>query len=68
MSKLLILLLICLIGLTGCTTTAGPYVTDVSFDGEGNLMITKNTVVLNAFLGAINNGDKPQTIIITVPK
>ena len=50
------------------STNAGPYVTDIGFDGEGNLMVTKNTVVLNAFFGVIHNGEKPQTTLIRMPK
>lgn len=67
MYKLLIVLVICFIALNGCSN-AGPYVTDVSFDGEGNLLVTKNVVTYNMFLGVVSNGDNPQTILIKTPK
>lgn len=71
MKKSLILLLLCciLIGFiaSGCTQ-AGPYVTNVGYDGQGNLVITKNTVVFNWFFGTIGNGDKETTVMIRSPK
>lgn len=68
--KLLILLILCLIGLVGCTTvtTAGPFVTDIGYDGEGSLVITKNMIVYDYFVGTISNGENPQTIVIKSPK
>jgi hypothetical protein len=50
----------------GCTH-AGPYVTNIAYDGEGNLLVTKNTVVFNGFFGTIGNGDKETTVIIPAP-
>ncbi len=44
------LLATALVVLTGCTT-AGPFVTNISSDGRGNLIIEKNTVHMNAFTG-----------------
>ena len=51
----------------GCSN-AGPYVTDVSFDGEGNLLVTKNMIVFNGFFGTVETGSNPQTIVIKTPK
>ena len=68
--RLLILLILCLIGLTGCNAVgvAGPFVTDIGYDGEGNLMITKNMIVCDYFMHTISNGENPQTIVIKSPK
>lgn len=66
--RLLILLILCLVGLAGCETTAGPFVTDIGYDGEGNLMVTKNMVIYNYWTYSISNGDNPQTIVIKSPK
>jgi type IV secretion system protein VirB7 len=64
---MLILLLAAAACIGGCST-AGPYVTDVAYDGEGNLLITKNTVVFDAFFGVVSTGDSEQTIVIKTPK
>lgn len=55
------------VGLAGCSN-AGPFVTDIGYDGEGNLVVTKNMIVLDAFMGTISNGENPQTIVIKAPK
>jgi type IV secretion system protein VirB7 len=49
----------------GCTS-AGPFVTNISSDGKGNLIVEKNTVHMNAFMGTISSGDHPTTQIIQV--
>lgn len=46
--------------LMGCST-AGPYVTNISSDGRGNLIVEKNTVHMNGFTGNISTGDNPTT-------
>jgi len=51
----------------GCSS-AGPFVTDVAYDGEGNLLVTKNMIVLDGFNWTISNGQNPQTIVIKSPK
>ena len=70
--RLLILLILCLIGLTGCIANAvgvaGPFVTDIGYDGEGNLVITKNMIVCDYYMHTISNGENPQTIVIKSPK
>jgi len=64
-------LMLCLVAagiiLSGCTH-AGPYVTNIAYDGQGNLLVTKNTVVFNGFFGTIENGDKETTVIIPAPQ
>ena len=49
--------------LTGCST-AGPFVTNISSDGRGGLIIEKNIVHLNGFTGYISTGDNPTTSTI----
>lgn len=47
---------------TGCTT-AGPFVTSISSDGRGNLIVEKSMVKLNSFTGTVSNVD-PSTSTI----
>jgi len=49
----------------GCTS-AGPYVTNISSDGNGNLVIEKDTVEFNYFTGVIHNGGNPTVMTIKV--
>jgi len=58
-------LAVILFSLGGCTT-AGPYVTSISSDGQGNLIVEKNTAVFNAFTGTVSSGDNPTTTRIQV--
>jgi len=51
-----LILLLTAVGISGCTT-AGPYVTNISSDGNNGLNIEKCKVELNAFLGVVNTGD-----------
>ena len=50
-TQLLLAVLFCLVAATGCTETSpgfrviGPYVTDVTYDAEGNLVLTKEKIV-----------------------
>ena len=64
---LIIVGLFVLLAAAGCSN-AGPFVTDIAYDGEGNLLVTKNMIVLDAFMGTISNGENPQTIVIKSPK
>lgn len=68
--------------LTGCTTidgqtyppgakTIGPYVMDVAFDDEGNLLVTKSKIVFFTFFGGppgINSTKSFTTTIVQVPR
>lgn len=65
MRKLMLLavLLTGMVMFQGCTS-AGPFVTDISADGDGGLVITKNTAVLDPFLGVIKDGNRPITYTI----
>ena len=51
--------------LIGCST-AGPFVTNISSDGQGNLIIEKNTVKFNSFTGNVSSGETPTTSTIRV--
>ena len=51
--------------LVGCTT-AGPFITNISSDGKGNLIVEKNTVHMNAFMGTVSSGSTPTTSVIRV--
>jgi type IV secretion system protein VirB7 len=50
---------------SGCST-AGPFVTNVSPDGKGGLVVEKNTVHLNSFTGVITLGETPTTQTIQI--
>jgi type IV secretion system protein VirB7 len=45
-----------LLGLSACTT-AGPYVTNISSDGDNGLTVEKCSVHMNAFMGTVSTGD-----------
>lgn len=65
--SLVVCLIVAVMILTGCTH-AGPYVTNIAYDGQGNLLVTKNTVVFNWFFSTVGNGDKETTVMIQAPK
>ena len=68
MKRLLILLILCLIVLAGCQPRyiAGPFVTSISYDDEGNLLVTTNTIVFDEFSGYMNS-EYPKSIVIKTP-
>lgn len=41
----------------GACTTAGPYVTNISSDGNYGLTVEKCSVHMNAFMGTVSTGD-----------
>ena len=51
-----IILSIAILSLTACTT-AGPYVTNLSSDGNNGLNIEKCTAQMNAFMGTVSTGE-----------
>jgi hypothetical protein len=62
--------LIAIVGITllsGCTT-AGPFVTNISSDGRGNLIIEKSRVKMNAFMGTVSNEGGTTTTIRILPE
>jgi len=52
----IIVMLALLVSLNACTT-AGPYVTNISSDGNYGLTVEKCTVHMNAFMGTVSTGD-----------
>jgi hypothetical protein len=51
-------LAIALVTLTGCTSTAGPYVTKITNPGDGNLHVQRCTVEYSTFFGgSVSTGD-----------
>ncbi|MTI72594.1 MAG: hypothetical protein FH747_03195 [Stenotrophomonas sp.] len=49
----ILIALVSVIALSGCTT-AGPYVTNISSDGDNGLNVEKCAVKLNAFMGTVS--------------
>lgn len=47
---------------TGCTT-AGPFVTSISSDGRGGLIVEKSMVKYNSFMGTVSNENTTTTTI-----
>ena len=60
-----LMLIVCILLFLGCSS-AGPFVTGISSDGRGNLIIEKNTVEYNSFTGTVSLGDNPSTTVIQV--
>ena len=52
--------------LSGCTT-AGPFVTNISSDGQGNLIVEKSMVKMNAFMGTVSNEGHTTTRLKVTP-
>lgn len=46
----------------GCTT-AGPFVTSISSDGRGGLIVEKSMVKYNSFMGTVSNENTTTTTI-----
>ena len=69
MNKILVTLIasILLALLSGCTT-AGPFVTNISSDGNGNLVIEKAYVKMNAFMGTVSNEGGTTTTVRILPE
>lgn len=66
MRKILYLLLVIFL-ISGCST-AGPFVTNVSTDGRGNLIIEKQTLVHDGFAGIISTKDLTTSTIQIIPE
>lgn len=61
------LLLVASIFIGGCFS-AGPFVTELSYDEDGNLVVTKDTVEFNWFFGTLYTGEVAETTVIKRPK
>ena len=46
-----------LVATLGACSTAGPYVTNISSDGDYGLTVEKCKVHMNAFMGTVSTGD-----------
>ena len=57
-----LLWVLALAGFTGCST-AGPFVTSISSDGNGGLIVEKSLVEFNYFMGTISNQKATTTTI-----
>ena len=71
MKRLLILLILCLVGLTGCTVPWVHY--EYGYDGEGNLVVTEwrtrfHRSTISLLTHGIIDDENPQTIVIKSPK
>ena len=64
--KTIIIVTGALLVLWGCSSIAGPYVTNISSDGRCNIVIEKDTVYLNGFTGIVSSGGTPSSITIRV--
>lgn len=51
----------------GCST-AGPFVTSISSDGRGGLIVEKSMVTYNSFTGTVSNENTTTTTIRLVDK
>lgn len=58
-----VVLAIAAIGIAGCTSRAGPFVTNVSSDGHGNLIVEKCMVELQRQINTVQNTDCTTTPI-----
>ncbi len=59
----MLLLLLGIVFVVGCVSTAGPFITSISSDGKGGLIISKGYVELNGWTGALQNKDAGTTTI-----
>ena len=57
MSKRMILFVAVLGSLQAACTTAGPYVTNISSDGNYGLTVEKCSVHMNGFMGTVSTGE-----------
>jgi len=51
---------------SGCSANAGPFVTNVSADGKGGLIVEKNMVHFDWWTSAVRIGDTPTSQTIQV--
>ena len=57
-------LVVVALSLFACScSTAGPFITNISSDGKGNLVIEKSMVRMNAFTGTVSNTEPTTSTI-----
>ena len=66
MKKLMSVIVLGVCALLGGCSTAGPFVTNISSDGRGNLIVEKNTVHFNPFIGYVYLGNAPSSSSIKI--
>ncbi|MAF65844.1 MAG: hypothetical protein CMJ84_09335 [Planctomycetes bacterium] len=52
--------------LTAGCTTAGPFVTSISSDGRGGVIVEKSMVKYNSFMGTVSNEHTTSTTINSI--
>lgn len=52
-----------LLVLSGCASTAGPFVTNISNNGDGDLVVEKCMVKFDPWMSVVNNSDCTSTAI-----
>jgi type IV secretion system protein VirB7 len=61
-----VVLAVCALAVAGCST-AGPFITNVSSDGKGGLVIEKAMVSYNGLLGTLSTKDHTTSTIQVAP-
>lgn len=54
--KRLLMICVAMIAVAGCSTV-GPYVTNISSDGNGNVVVEKSMIEYNGLLGTFQSKD-----------
>lgn len=62
----LIAFLFSIVFVTGCRTMTDSFVSNITSDGKGNLIIEKRKVVYNKFTGLLESGDIESSYTIYV--
>ena len=65
--KAVAVFLLVLCSVCGCITTAGPFVTKIHSDGQGNLVVEKAMVTHNALFGTITTRPGTTVFVTVVP-
>lgn len=52
-----VLLIVAALGITGCASHAGPFVTGISSDGKGNIIVEKCMVRLDRMINTVENSN-----------
>ncbi len=60
----LILVLAIAFSVTGCSSKAGPFVTSISSDGEGGIVVEKCMVRLDRMINTVESADCTNTNIV----
>lgn len=58
--KILLVLLL----LSGCTTSAGPFITNISYDGDSTLLVEKCYAEYSSAMSTVGNSNCTQSTIV----